>query len=100
MIVGVLAFAKLSGGYSNSEISTAAAISLSIVGFWVLVVAARPLTGRRYLILLTMVTVQAACFLVPLARTFLDFTLPTGRLLAVTLGVAAIGCVAIEIIFR
>jgi cation-transporting ATPase E len=100
VIVGVLAFARLSGGYSNSEMSTAAAISLSIVGFWVLAVSARPLTGRRYLMLLTMVTVQAACFLVPLARTFLDFTLPTGRLLAVTFGVAAIGCVAIEIIFR
>ena len=99
-IIGVLAFARLSGPYSNSEMSTAAAISLSIVGFWVLVVSARPLTGRRYLMLVTMVTVQAACFLVPVARTFLDFTLPSGRLLAVVFGVAAVGCIAIEIIFR
>jgi cation-transporting ATPase E len=100
VIVGVLAFARLSGGYPNSEMSTAAAISLSMVGFWVLVVSARPLTGRRYLLLLTMVTVQAACFLVPLVRSFLDFSLPTGQLLPVAFGVAAVGCIAIEIIFR
>ena len=100
VIVGVLSFARLSGAYPNSQMSTAAAISLSVVGFWVLVVTARPLTGRRYLMLLTMVTVQAACFLVPLARTFLDFTLPTGELLAVTLSAAALGSVVVEIIFR
>jgi cation-transporting ATPase E len=100
VIVVVLAFARLSGGYSNSEMSTAAAIALSIVGFWVLVVSARPLTARRYALLLTMATVQAACFLVPLVRTFLAFTLPTGPLLAVAFGVAAMGCIAIEIIFR
>jgi cation-transporting ATPase E len=47
-----------------------------------------------------MATVQAACFLVPLVRTFLAFTLPTGPLLAVAFGVAAMGCIAIEIIFR
>lgn len=100
VIVAVLAFARLSGAYPNREMSTAAAISLSLVGFWVLVVTARPLTGRRYLMLLTMGSVQAACFLVPLARTFLDFTLPTGALLTVAVGAAVGGCVVIEIIAR
>ncbi|QNE47251.1 HAD-IC family P-type ATPase [Glaciihabitans sp. INWT7] len=100
VIVVVLAFARVSGEYSSSEMSTAAAIALSIVGFWVLVVSARPLTARRYALLATMVTVQAACFLVPLVRTFLAFTLPTGPLLSVSFGIAATGCIAVEIVFR
>ncbi|MHC5795747.1 HAD-IC family P-type ATPase [Lacisediminihabitans sp. FW035] len=99
-IVTVLAFARAAGGYPLREMSTAAAITLSVVGFWVLVVTARPSTTRRILMLMAMATVLAACFLVPVAREFLDFAVPTGALLAVTFGVAAIACVAVEVIFR
>ena len=100
VIVAVLAFARVSGGHPIRETATAAAISLSIVGFWVLVVTTRPFTGTRILMLLTMVTVQTTCFLVPPVRTFLAFTLPTGALLVIALGVAGLGCIIVEIIFR
>lgn len=100
VLVVVLAFARLSGTYPERETSTAAAIALSILGFWVLLVTSRPLTSRRYLMLLTMVIVQAGCFVVPVVREFLDFSLPSGQLGAVAFGVAAIGCLAIENIFR
>ena len=50
--------------------------------------------------LFTMVIVQVGCFVVPVVREFLDFSLPSGPLVTVTFGAAAIGCVAIEIIFR
>ncbi len=94
-----LAFARVSGGHPIRE-TAAAAISLSIVGFWILVVTARPFTGTRILMLLTMMTVQTTCFLLPPVRTFLAFTLPTGALLASALGVADPGCIVVEILFR
>ena len=50
--------------------------------------------------LITMIIVQVGCFVVPVVREFLDFSLPSGQLVTVTFGAAAIGCIAIEIVFR
>ncbi len=100
VLSGVLAYARLSGTYPARESATAAAIALSILGFWVLLVTSRPLTRGRSLMLITMVIVQVGCFVVPVVREFLDFSLPSGQLVTVTFGAAAIGCIAIEIVFR
>ena len=100
VLVGVLAYARLSGTYPARESATAAAIALSILGFWVLLVTSRPVTRGRVLLLFTMIIVLAGCFVVPVVRDFLDFALPSGQLAIATFGAAAIGCVAIEIIFR
>ena len=100
VLIGVLAYARLSETYPARESATAAAIALSILGFWVLLVTSRPLTRGRSLMLITMVIVQVGCFVVPVVREFLDFSLPSGQLVTVTFGAAAIGCIAIEIVFR
>jgi len=78
----------------------AAAIVLSIVGFWVLVVTVRPLNWRRFGMLLAMAVTLAGCLTVPFVQNFLHFSLPTGDLLVVSIGVSTLGCLAIEIIFR
>ena len=100
VIVVVLAFGTLSGGYPEREMQMAAAIVLSIVGFWVLVVTVRPLNWRRFGMLLAMAVTLAGCLTVPFVQNFLHFSLPTGDLLVVSIGVSTLGCLAIEIIFR
>ena len=100
VVVGVLAYARLSGTHPARESATAAAIALSILGFWVLLVTSRPVTRGRSLMLFTMIIVLAGCFVLPVVREFLDFSLPSGDLVIATFGAAAIGCIAIEIIYR
>jgi cation-transporting ATPase E len=100
VIVAVVGFARLSGGDTEREIQTAGAIALSTVGFWVLVVICRPLNRWRALLLLAMALALAGCLTVPLAQDYLQFSLPTDDLLRVSIGMALIGCIGIEIIYR
>jgi cation-transporting ATPase E len=100
VIVVVVAHGRVTGGHSERELQTAAAIALSAVGLWVLVVVARPLTWRSMLLIAAMVLALAGCLAVPLLRDYLDFELPSRTLLPVAIGVALIGCLGIEVVHR
>jgi cation-transporting ATPase E len=100
VIVVLVAFARSSGGQSERQLQTAAAIALSIVGLWVLGVVARPLNRWRALLVVGMGIALAGCLTVPLIQDFLNFQTPTGDLLRFALGAGIVGCLAIEIIHR
>ena len=79
---------------------TAAVIVIGIIGLWVLGVLARPFNLWKALL----VTAMAAGFLLalflPFIRSFLALELPSLTVLALTLGIAAVAIVLIEIAWR
>ena len=79
---------------------TAAVIVIGIIGLWVLGVLARPFNLWKALL----VTAMAAGFLLalflPFIRSFLALELPSWTVLALTLGIAAVAIVLIEIAWR
>ena len=99
-IVAVVAYAELSGGYSQRTVQTAAIITLSLVGLWVLVVVARPLNRWRALLIVMMYLGMFAFLTTPILQNYMNFRLPLGDLLVVSIGVATIGSLGIEVIHR
>ena len=100
VVVTVVAVARSSGVAAESGIQTAAAIALSMLGLWVLVVISRPLNWWRGLLLVAMGLALTGSLTVPLLQQYLHFSLPSAGLLRVSIGTALVGCLAIEIIHR
>ncbi len=100
VILTVDAYARFSVGNTQDAAQTASALSVSIVGLWVLLVLCRPLDRRRALIIAGMYLGLLGCLVVPPLRDFFDFELPSTDLLLVSLGSAIPGCLGIEMIDR
>lgn len=100
VVVTVVAVARSSGVDTESGIQTAAAIALSMLGLWVLVVISRPLNWWRGLLLVAMGLALTGSLTVPLLQQYLHFSLPSDALLRASVGTALVGCIAIEIIHR
>ena len=78
---------------------TGATVALLTTSFWILVVLARPFTWWKALLVGTMMSVAALSFMLPAARSLLNFDLPSG-LLVQSLVVGVLGAGAIELIHR
>jgi cation-transporting ATPase E len=99
-ILAVYSIAHLSGAYTVAEAQTAATVTALLVALWILAALARPFDRWRGLLVAAMFTALVLCLTVPFARAFFALEMPTGWLLAVTIGVVVVGCAAIEIQFR
>ncbi len=70
--------------------STVALLALTIVGFWVLSILARPLTVWRKVLLATMAGLFVAVIIFPWTRQFFAIELPSFSILLETLAVTAV----------
>jgi cation-transporting ATPase E len=82
------------------EAQTAVTMTVLLVALWVLGALARPFDKWRALLVATMVLGLALVMAVPFARNFFALDIPRGGLLAVTIAVTAMGCLAIELLYR
>ena len=99
VVLAVNIYAR-SAGYSTFQVRTGSVIALTTVGLWVLVVLARPLNVRRGLLAGAMYAGLLGLFAVPWVRDFFELGVPAPDLLAVSVGTAVPGCLAIELIHR
>ena len=72
----------------------------ALVAAWILVMASRPLSATKVLILAGMYAGLVLLFTVPLTQEFFRVELPPTDLLVPAVAVAAAGCLAIEFIGR
>ncbi len=82
------------------EASAVALIVLLIVGLYVLVVLARPLTPYRRVLVLVLIGLSAGAILLPLARHLIDLRLPSLGLIVLAAGCGFGGCLAITLMMR
>ncbi|MCZ2403755.1 HAD-IC family P-type ATPase [Paenarthrobacter sp. Z7-10] len=87
------------GGQIRSG-QTAATMAVLLVALWVLSALARPFDRWRALLVAAMAALLAAVLAVPFGREFFALQVPTGDLLAVTMGVVVLGCAGIEVLYR
>jgi len=93
------AIARLEGA-GTREARTASTVVLMVLGTYVLSILARPFTRYRLVLLLSMIGLFLGALIIPMARDFFILTLPSVAILASGLGVAAGGCVALELVTR
>jgi len=84
----------------SKEARTVAFIALLIVALYVLVILARPFTRFRAVLVLAMIGGSVAILLLPPLRDFFDLKIPSEESLAIAIGCAVAGCVAIELATR
>ncbi|WP_026554266.1 HAD-IC family P-type ATPase [Arthrobacter sp. 35W] len=105
-ILGVYAFARAfpdpelddAGVVAASQ--TAATMTVLLVALWVLGALARPFDRWRALLVGAMVLALSLILAIPFARDFFALQIPSGGLLAATMGVVVLGCAGIEILYR
>lgn len=105
----ILAVYSFSRAYPDASLSdagqlqdgrTAATMTILLLSLWVLAVLARPFDRWRALLVAAMLVLLVLVFLVPFSRTFFALAVPSGTLLAASMGIVVLGCVAIEILYR
>lgn len=79
---------------------TATTMTVLLVALWVLGTLARPFDKWRAILVAAMVLGLVLVMAVPFARNFFALDIPSGPLLAVTMGVTVAGCLAIELLYR
>lgn len=105
-ILGVYGYARAAPDAALDPIaqtqaaSTATTMALLAVALWTLSALARPFDRWRALLVGCLIAAVALILLVPAGRDFFALQLPTGHLLAVTMGVVVLGCAAIEVLYR
>lgn len=82
-----------------SQPSTAATVALLVTALWILVVLARPFRLWKAVLVACMAMIAAGAFMVPMARTFFDFSLPA-TLAWQSLLVGAVGALLVEVTYR
>ncbi|WP_240629877.1 cation-translocating P-type ATPase [Specibacter cremeus] len=87
-------------GATEVEAATATTMTVLLVALWVLGALARPFDAWRVLLVAAMAGALVLIMLVPFARDFFALALPSGLMFAVTMGVVAAGCAAIEALYR
>ncbi len=88
--------ARETGGVTTEQARTAATLTLVLVGLWVLVVLARPLTPWRVALVAAMSAGLLLAVLVPFAKEFFALSLPPVRVGAVCVALVALAGVALE----
>ncbi|WP_256127724.1 HAD-IC family P-type ATPase [Arthrobacter sp. SDTb3-6] len=105
-IMAVYSFARafpdpaLEPAQAVTSAQTAATMTVLVVALWVLGALARPFDFWRSLLVAALVAGLALVMVVPFARNFFALDIPSGPLLAVTIGVTAGGCLGIELLYR
>lgn len=105
-IMAVYSFARafpdpeLSGEHVIRSAQTATTVTVLIVALWVLGALARPFDKWRALLVGAMVLGLVLIMAIPFARNFFALDIPSGPLLAATMVVTALGCLAIELLYR
>ncbi|MGO4385556.1 HAD-IC family P-type ATPase, partial [Specibacter sp. RAF43] len=105
-ILAVYSFARafpdpaLTEAQAVSTAQTATTMTVLLVALWVLGALARPFDIWRSLLVSAIVAALALIMVVPFSRNFFALNIPAGPLLAVTIGVTATGCLAIELLYR
>ena len=94
--LAVSLYAHAAARFSSGEIQSAAVLTLALVAAWILVVASRPLTRSKSLILAGMYAGLGLLFTVPAVKEFFRLEWPPPDLLAATGLVAVAGGAAIE----
>ncbi|GAA3315300.1 HAD-IC family P-type ATPase [Arthrobacter ramosus] len=94
----VNAYATEVGSYPSDATRTAAFITLSLTGLWILAAISRPLNLRRVGIIGAMYASLTFVLTVPLLRDFFSLEWPPNGLLLAALGSALGGTLAIEIL--
>ena len=87
-------------GITVQESRTLATLVLVVVGLWVLVVISRPLNLLRGALVAAMACGLVIVMSVPWLREFFALDLPAWPWVALTAVIAAVACVAVEIIWR
>ncbi|WP_427017239.1 HAD-IC family P-type ATPase [Pseudarthrobacter sp. P1] len=90
----------LAAGEQLKAAQTAATVAVLLVALWVLGALARPFDRWRALLVGAMALGLVLVLAVPFARSFFALEIPSGTLLAATMGVVVLGCVGIEILYR
>ncbi|ROR66162.1 HAD-IC family P-type ATPase [Agrococcus jenensis] len=100
--LAVLAITLIGRGAEVDErqVQTAAVITLTVCGLWVLGIACRPFTLVRAGIVALMVVALVVAVLVPVVRDFFQFQLPEGPLLLASIGIGLVGSALIEVWHR
>jgi cation-transporting ATPase E len=98
-VISVVIFARLNG-FTAHQTQSAATITITLVGLWVLVVLMRPLDRVRFALIAAMYVSLAVVFLLPLLSGFFLLSIPPLPLLELALIAAAAGSVLIEITHR
>ncbi|MBO0883426.1 MAG: hypothetical protein J2P17_24440, partial [Mycobacterium sp.] len=94
----VYGLCRINTGLDESR--TAASTTLFCIGWWVLVVLARPYNWWRLLLVGVMPVIFLGFLTVPVLKKYYEPVLPHGYALAVTLLGAAGGMVLIEVVYR
>ncbi|KRE76137.1 HAD-IC family P-type ATPase [Arthrobacter sp. Soil763] len=92
------AVAALDGPAGNGELRSAAVLTLSIVGLWILAVVSRPLTAGRAAVLAAMCAALIVLYNLPLAQDFFLLSWPPAGLMSAALLAGAGGGLAIEVL--
>ncbi len=87
-------------GVPFSESRTMATLAIAIIGTWIIFELARPLTIWKGVLLGAMVLAILIVFTVPFFLRIFALDMPGIRLILQTLGIAGIGVVLIEVIWR
>ncbi|NVM95092.1 HAD-IC family P-type ATPase [Arthrobacter wenxiniae] len=105
-IMAVYAFARafpdpaLAPAQAAASAQTATTMTVLLVALWVLGALARPFDFWRSLLVAALVAGLVLIMALPFARNFFALEIPSGPLLAVTIGVTAGGCLAVELLYR
>lgn len=99
VVIAVVVYTRVQGGYSAEETQSASVITLTVVGLWVLNVLIRPLGGFRILLLIAMHLGLVLVFLPPLGD-FLALSAPPAPLLTVAVLAAALGALLVETVHQ
>lgn len=104
LIAAIATFSAFWVGRANEvllvEQRTSATITLVIIGLWVLVILARPITLLRALLVLTMVGAFGLCLGVPGFREFYELELPSGEITGEVLLIAFGAVVLLEAVWQ
>ncbi|RAN73387.1 ATPase [Bacillus sp. SRB_336] len=90
----------LSAAQATTSAQTATTVTVLLVALWVLGALARPFDFWRALLVAAIVAALVLVMVLPFARNFFALDIPSGPLLAVTIGVTATGCLAVELLYR
>lgn len=82
------------------EQRTSATITLLIIGLWILVILARPMTLLRAFLVMAMIGAFAVALGVPFARDFFEFNLPDGELTGQVMLIAFGALVLLEAVWQ
>ncbi len=91
------ALARDTDGVNQTEARTVATITLFLVALWVLAILARPASVWRAGLVAAMAVVFVVVLAIPVLRELFDLELPSRLMILASIGIAAIGGVALEL---